>query len=128
MIHPALPENAEQKLFAEGSHMREAVEKVLGAEREAKEKIEQAKSLAAELKAAADKAAEAKLSEARENAAMLLRDRLDAARKEAAALLAEGQKSADAEAERWYAEREPELDSWARQVLDAVLKTDLGKR
>ena len=108
--------------------MREAVEKVLGAEREARENIDRTKSRINELKAAADKTAEEKISEARERASALLHGRLDAARKDAAAYLDEGKKSAEAEAARWYAEREPELALWAKKVMDAVLKTDLGKR
>jgi len=108
--------------------MREAVEKVLGAEREAREKIELVKNQAAELKFSADKAAETAISLAREQASMRLHEALDAARKDSARSLDEGKKKAEAQAELWYAGRESELPLWAKHVMDAVLKTDLGKR
>ncbi len=107
--------------------MREAVEKVLGAEREARAKIELVKARVAELKSSIDKEAETRIAAAREQAAITLRDALDTARKESLCALENGQKTARELADRWYAEREGELSLWAGQVLDAVLKTELEK-
>jgi len=108
--------------------MKDVVERVLGAEREARERMERAKADAAAVRANADRAAEATVHEARERAAALIRERLEAARSEAAALLEAGKTAARAEAEAWYAKREPELDRLAARVLDAVANPDPGAR
>ena len=108
--------------------MRNVVEKVLGAERQAREAIDSAKAEAVRLRAEADRQAEVQLASARAEAARLLRERLDAARAAASATLAEGQQAAEKLVAHWYATREPELTGLAQRVLKQVVATDLEKR
>lgn len=108
--------------------MKDVVEKVLGAEREAREQVEKAKNDATAAKAEADSAAEQRLRQARERAAAIVRERLETARAAAAALLERERAEAAAEADAWYAAREKSLDGLAEESLSAALAVDLGGR
>jgi len=82
--------------------VREVVERVLGAETEAKTRIDEAKKRAAMVRSQADEAATAAVSSAREKAVSDARSRLERARSEADAML-EKARAEDAAADKAFA-------------------------
>ncbi len=106
--------------------MKDVVEKVLGAEREARERIEQTTSQAAAIRQDADQKADRVIYEARDRASALLRERVDTARAHAQHSLEAGKLEAEAQAAVWYASREALIDALADKALSAVALTKLG--
>jgi regulator of protease activity HflC (stomatin/prohibitin superfamily) len=103
--------------------MREIVERVLGAEEEARSKIEEARKKAATIRQEADKAASALLAAAREKSVRDSKARLDAARAAAAALMDQArQESATA-----ATEAEAQAGQTAAFLVDEIVAMITGQ-
>jgi len=100
--------------------MREIVERVLGAEDEAKSKIEAARKRASAVKADADEAAAAFVAKAREKAVADTRARLDQARASAERLIVAAREAADAEAERNAGTVASERESLVAEIVGVI--------
>jgi vacuolar-type H+-ATPase subunit H len=107
--------------------MQEIVNKVLEAEQQAENAVQEARAKAAELRSQADTESEGKLLEAREQAHSLLHGSLLKAREQAAQEQQKARQQAERDNERFLEERRQAIDGAAEAVVRLLIAPEYAR-